>query len=63
MYVDVHEKYGDVVRLGPNTLSFADPRAILDIYGTKGSDQKVDILHRQTSTPFNEAKGLRCCSR
>ena len=41
VYVDVHEKYGDVVRIGPNNLSFANPQAILDIYGTKGSDQKV----------------------
>ena len=31
--VDVHEKYGDVVRVGPNFLSFAKPEAIKDIYG------------------------------
>ncbi|KAJ5450254.1 uncharacterized protein N7458_006703 [Penicillium daleae] len=29
----LHRKYGDVVRLGPNTLSFSDPRALKSIYG------------------------------
>ena len=46
MYVDIHEKYGDIVRLGPNELSFADPRAIRDIYGPSGSSQKVNIAYR-----------------
>ena len=41
IYVDVHRKFGDVVRIGPNNLSFADPRALSEIYGTKGSQQKV----------------------
>lgn len=41
IYVDLHRKYGDVVRIGPNNLSFADPRAIQDIYGSKGTSQKV----------------------
>ncbi|KAI9640598.1 hypothetical protein NHQ30_010897 [Ciborinia camelliae] len=29
----LHAKHGDVVRLGPNTLSFADPKALKTIYG------------------------------
>ncbi|KAI0009218.1 cytochrome P450 [Xylariaceae sp. FL0662B] len=29
----LHAKYGDVVRLGPNSLSFADPKALKSIYG------------------------------
>lgn len=49
VYIDMHEKYGDVVRIGPNTLSFADPKAILDIYGTKGSDQKVQCCNSHRS--------------
>ncbi|TID23989.1 pisatin demethylase [Venturia nashicola] len=32
-FVALHEKYGDVVRIGPNVLSFADPKAIKTIYG------------------------------
>ena len=31
----LHEKYGDVVRVGPKELSFNDPRAWYDIYGTR----------------------------
>ncbi|KAK2774702.1 hypothetical protein FQN52_004231 [Onygenales sp. PD_12] len=32
-HIELHKKYGDVVRLGPNTLSFADPKALKAIYG------------------------------
>jgi hypothetical protein len=42
MYTDIHEKYGEIVRVGPNELSFANPKAIRDIYGPKGSSQKVE---------------------
>jgi hypothetical protein len=44
IYVDVHRKYGDIVRIGPNALSFADPQATHDIYGPKGTPQKVQPL-------------------
>ena len=44
IYVDVHRKYGDVVRVGPNELSFADPQSLHDIYGPKGTPQKVRCL-------------------
>ena len=40
-YVDIHHKYGGVVRIGPSELSFADPQAIYDIYGPEGTPQKV----------------------
>ena len=39
--VDLHEKYGDIVRLGPNILSFTKPEAIKDIYGTGKAWNKV----------------------
>lgn len=32
-HLRLHRQYGDIVRLGPNVLSFADPRAIKTIYG------------------------------
>ncbi len=41
LYVDIHRKYGDIVRLGPNELSFADSQAIHDMYGPNGALQKV----------------------
>lgn len=31
-----HVKYGSVVRVGPNELSFSDPGAVKDIYTTPG---------------------------
>jgi hypothetical protein len=30
--VDLHKRYGDVVRLAPNVLSFSQPEAIKEIY-------------------------------
>lgn len=43
-YLKLHNDLGDVVRLGPNTLSFADPQAIKDIYGLSRKLQKVRSL-------------------
>ncbi len=44
-HIELHRKYGDIVRLGPNCLSFADPQAIKDIYGLNKGFYKVVILH------------------
>lgn len=41
----LHRKYGDVVRLGPNTLSFSDPRALKSIYGLNKGFIKVRIFY------------------
>ncbi|MCJ1301746.1 hypothetical protein MMC08_004547 [Hypocenomyce scalaris] len=32
-HVKLHRQHGDIVRLGPNVLSFADPKALKTIYG------------------------------
>jgi hypothetical protein len=40
-HIKLHEKLGDVVRLGPNTLSFADPKALKTIYGLNKGFTKV----------------------
>jgi hypothetical protein len=40
----LHRKHGDIVRLGPNTLSFADPKAIKQIYGLNKGMTKVCLL-------------------
>lgn len=37
----LHAKHGDVVRLGPNTLSFANPKALKTIYGLNKGFVKV----------------------
>lgn len=39
--INLHRKYGDVVRLGPNVLSFSDPRAVKAIYGLNKGMTKV----------------------
>lgn len=39
----LHHKYGDVVRLGPNSLSFADPKALSVIYGFNKGMVKSDF--------------------
>ncbi|KAJ4364169.1 hypothetical protein N0V83_009625 [Neocucurbitaria cava] len=38
----LHEKYGDIVRLGPTTVSIADPSLIKTIYNTRGTFVKSD---------------------
>lgn len=40
-HIRLHDKHGDVVRLGPNFLSFSDPAAIRDIYGLNMGYAKV----------------------
>lgn len=42
--VDLHRKYGPYVRLGPNYISIADPKAIKDIYGLNKGFEKVSSL-------------------
>ena len=39
--IELHRKHGDIVRLGPNVLSFADPGAIKIIYGLNKGFTKV----------------------
>lgn len=39
----LHKKHGDVVRLGPNTLSFSDPKALKTIYGLNKGFIKVSL--------------------
>ncbi|OTB09526.1 hypothetical protein M426DRAFT_316070 [Hypoxylon sp. CI-4A] len=45
----LHDKHGDVVRLGPNTLSFADPKALKSIYGLNKGFVKSDFYIVQQS--------------
>ena len=43
-YIDLHDRWGDVVRVGPNALSFRDPQAIRDIFGAGKNWVKVRTL-------------------
>ena len=40
----LHDKYGDLVRVGPNLVSVGDPRQIKHIYGITRLFQKVWVL-------------------
>jgi hypothetical protein len=46
-HIALHRKYGDIVRLGPRTLSFADPKATKVIYGLNKGFTKVGIRRAQ----------------
>jgi hypothetical protein len=53
--IALHRKHGDIVRLGPNVLSFADPRAIKEIYGLNKGMVKSDFYPVQNAV----SKGRR----
>ena len=40
----LHKQYGSIVRLGPNDLLFADPRALKTIYGLNKGFTKVNDI-------------------
>jgi hypothetical protein len=43
-HIKLHSKHGDVVRLGPNCLSFSNPKALKGIYGlNKGFTKVCDL--------------------
>ena len=41
-FIEVHQEYGHIVRIGPDHLSFGDPQAIRDIYGPGKNWQKTN---------------------
>ncbi|KAI0476857.1 cytochrome P450 [Xylaria cf. heliscus] len=42
-YISLHQKYGDLVRVGPNVISVGDPRALSSIYGITANFGKSDF--------------------
>lgn len=54
-HIAAHRKHGDIVRLGPNVLSFADPRCIRIIYGLNKGMTKSDFYPVQQAV----ANGVR----
>ncbi|OQO03181.1 hypothetical protein B0A48_11436 [Cryoendolithus antarcticus] len=57
-HLALHKKHGDIVRLGPNVLSIADPSAIKIIYGLNTGMTKTDFYTVQTAI----SKGTRLYS-
>ena len=52
-HIDLHEKHGDIVRLGPNCLSFGNPKAIKIIYALgKGFTKVFSISNSTFPAPY-----------
>ena len=47
---NLHAKHGDIVRIGPNTLSFSDPAVLKQIYGLSKGYVKVCIFSLLVTT-------------
>jgi hypothetical protein len=56
----LHEKHGNIVRIGPKTVSVTDPELIKTIYSTRGTFVKVSLLHLRISA--SDSKILTCKS-
>ncbi|SMR42047.1 unnamed protein product [Zymoseptoria tritici ST99CH_3D1] len=54
-HLDAHSKHGDIVRLGPNVLSFSDPKAIKIIYGLNKGMTKSDFYPVQRAVAGGRA--------
>jgi hypothetical protein len=50
IHVDVHKKYGQLVRIGPNMVSVQDPREISTIYNHAGTFKKVSHAWNEQHT-------------
>jgi len=48
-HIALHKQYGDIVRIGPNSLSFADPKGIKIIYGLNKGMTKSAFYPVQTA--------------
>jgi hypothetical protein len=42
-HIALHEKYGNIVRLGPRTVSISDPAVVQTIYGPNSGYTKSDF--------------------
>lgn len=42
IHIELHQKYGKLVRFGPNNISVGDATELQKIYGIKANLQKVD---------------------
>ena len=65
-HINLHRKHGDIIRYGPNALSFANPQALKTIYGLnkgfikvtfrngQGTYVAAESLYSLTFTPSNK---------
>lgn len=55
---ELHERYGPVVRLAPNHLSYTDPRAWKDIYGHRSGPQHAHLPENPKSVVHYREPGF-----
>ncbi|KAL4246847.1 Cytochrome P450 superfamily protein [Abortiporus biennis] len=55
----LHQKYGDIVRIGPNELSISDPNAILPVLGTYGVPRSSVWAARSLFPPVDSLLAIR----
>lgn len=53
-HLRLHEQHGDIVRLGPNTLSFSNPQALKAIYGLNKGFTKARLCISWPTKLLNE---------
>ena len=54
----LHKKHGNIVRYGPNALSFADPKALKDIYGLNKGFIKVNRTQSSYTITYSWLKQM-----
>ena len=61
-HIRLHRQHGDIVRLGPNVLSFADPRALKTIYGLNKGFTKVCLRISERWHAHPKTVGILSCA-
>lgn len=59
IHIELHKKYGKLVRLGPNCISVGDALAIPQIYGTGANFPKVSV-YPKSPVSRNSTKMIQC---
>ena len=54
-HIRLHRTHGDIVRLGPRVLSFADPKAVKTIYGLNKGFVKVCVAKNTIHVSVEES--------
>ncbi|KAK4176240.1 cytochrome P450 [Triangularia setosa] len=57
VHMQLHDKYGSLVRLGPNCISVGDPKEIQKIYGTGAKHKKSDFY--KVMQPMSRGKAIQ----
>jgi cytochrome P450 len=55
---DLHKKYGPVVRISPNLLSFTEPEVWKDVYGHKATSFNKELKYFYGPDPYGQPGGL-----